>query len=324
MRIAVLDLGSISFKVLVADVSAGGLRKIHSGRRMVRLGAGTLSTGVIDARTFERAVTAAEELVAEALLHDPEGLVGVATSAMREAQNGRELCRVIEQTSGVGVEVLSGESEARLVHRGASASVARPDRPLLVLDLGGGSLEVVLGWHGEVQLAHSLPLGVLRVREALVPEGGFVSARTAHAIADRVDALTADVALELSRAEAFDVAVSGGTARALADLSMALSLAPRAVRVLDRAALTAMQPLLAGLRANQLIGLGVPAARTDTLATGAVILETLFRRLGVLRAPHAGRALRAGVALREWSRVAGHQPVAARRAYAPAGLSAIR
>jgi exopolyphosphatase / guanosine-5'-triphosphate,3'-diphosphate pyrophosphatase len=164
MRIAALDLGSNSFHLLVADVHLDGtFTAVAREKEMLRLGDDVARHGRIPSATADRAVGAVRRLrqLADAL--GAREFIAKATSAIRTAANGPELIDRIEAETGVEVEVINGDEEARLVFAAIRASVVLEPPPALCFDLGGGSVEIMIGDATGLRWERSLPLGVGRL-----------------------------------------------------------------------------------------------------------------------------------------------------------------
>ena len=154
MRIAVLDLGSNSFHLLVAHASPEGrLSQLDRRKKNVRLGEGSLLTGAITQERWVKGVEAVADLGRRASRYAGATAVAVATAAIREAKNGSAFLETVRRATGFRVEMLSGEDEARLVYRGARLGLDFDPGRMAVIDLGGGSTEVVVG-EGEIGRAH--------------------------------------------------------------------------------------------------------------------------------------------------------------------------
>lgn len=146
MRAACIDIGSNTTRLLVADVTAAGLVEVHQDRVFTRIGRGLAPGGrIADAKIAE----VVEVVLRQARLAAQLGadrVQGVATAAIRRAPNGGDLLAAVTAASGVPVVILSGEQEARLAFRGATcAHEAAPGTPMAVIDVGGGSSEIVVG-----------------------------------------------------------------------------------------------------------------------------------------------------------------------------------
>jgi exopolyphosphatase/guanosine-5'-triphosphate,3'-diphosphate pyrophosphatase len=207
----------------------------------------------------------------------------VATGVFRETVNGRELLDTLAARCGVAIDLLGGEDEARLTWLGVSAELAGSHGRLAVLDLGGGSLECVAGATA-VEHARSLPLGVLRVRglrpEALRALAAATAAPTLH---------------ELRARRPETIAVASGTGRALLRLAKKLGLARPGQRHIPRRTFAELARTLAPLSPKAIASLGVEPSRCDTIAAGAIVLDTALELLGRPVVYVARSALREGV-----------------------------
>ncbi|MGH7291162.1 MAG: histidine phosphatase family protein, partial [Myxococcota bacterium] len=145
-RIAVVDLGSTSFTLLVADVTSDGhVVRVAREREMLRLGAALAQESKFSDELCDRAVEAGRQLHRLADRAGAQELVAVATSAVRDAKNGRKLAERLSRALGSEVQILSGEEEARLIFSAFRRRVGLGDENALGLDLGGGSLELAVG-----------------------------------------------------------------------------------------------------------------------------------------------------------------------------------
>jgi exopolyphosphatase/guanosine-5'-triphosphate,3'-diphosphate pyrophosphatase len=162
--LAAIDVGTNTIKLLVAAVDDdGALEVLARGKEMVRLGTQTLFTGRLGDEAIEAGVSAVETLVREARAAGAEEIRAVATCALREASDAREFQAAVLRRTGVPLDVISGEEEARLIHLAARSEFPSEMDPLLVIDVGGGSTELVVSRRGRVILNESMPLGVVRL-----------------------------------------------------------------------------------------------------------------------------------------------------------------
>ncbi|HET7524282.1 MAG TPA: Ppx/GppA phosphatase family protein [Acidimicrobiales bacterium] len=171
MRLGVLDLGSNSFHLLVADRDPSG--HIHHVTRQkinLRLGDIVARSGYFPDEAAKDAVEAVRRLRDVAVRSGAHEVFGAATSAFRDAANGDQLLRRIETETGVTVRLIDGCDEGRLVFEAVQRSLDLTVAPAVCLDLGGGSLEVVVGDAASIQWASSLPLGVVRLKAQLLVE----------------------------------------------------------------------------------------------------------------------------------------------------------
>ncbi|GAA1334753.1 Ppx/GppA phosphatase family protein [Saccharothrix algeriensis] len=191
-RVAAIDCGTNSIRLLVADVTAADdgsrwLRDVHREMRVVRLGAGVDATGVLGAEALERTRAALADYANVLRRKGAERVRMVATSATRDAANRDEFFAMTRAVLGVEAEVISGDEEARLSFTGAVADLDAADGPFLVSDVGGGSTELVLGtWdgvRGEVTAARSVDIGCVRLTERCLRSDPPTEAEVADAVA---------------------------------------------------------------------------------------------------------------------------------------------
>jgi exopolyphosphatase/guanosine-5'-triphosphate,3'-diphosphate pyrophosphatase len=166
-RCAVIDVGTNSVKLLVADVSGPEVLPIYEGSRQTRLGKGLYHQHRLSAEAIASTAQAVEEFAKLAVTHGAETLRIIATSAARDASNARELTSALETASGSRVEIISGDQEAVWAFRGVTSDPRYARRPLLLLELGGGSTQFILGNGNQVHFRESFRLGTVRLLEKL-------------------------------------------------------------------------------------------------------------------------------------------------------------
>jgi exopolyphosphatase / guanosine-5'-triphosphate,3'-diphosphate pyrophosphatase len=164
-RRAVIDVGTNSIKLLVADVSGSEVRPVHEESRQTRLGQGFYETHRLQPESIARTAEAVWEFGEIAREKDAGSIRVIATSAARDAVNPKDLTSAIERASGLKTEIISGAREADWVFRGVATDPDLSRQPLLLLDVGGGSTEFILGHGAKQNFAHSFPLGTVRLME---------------------------------------------------------------------------------------------------------------------------------------------------------------
>ncbi|MCI2420699.1 Ppx/GppA family phosphatase [Saccharopolyspora sp. K220] len=173
-RVAAIDCGTNSIRLLVADVTVHDdgrrdLRDVHREMRIVRLGQGVDATGRLAEEALERTRVALVDYAAIARRKGVERIRMVATSATRDASNREDFFAMVRDTIGVEAEVITGDEEARLSFTGAVGDLDPADGPFVVTDIGGGSTELVVGtWDGasaDITAAYSADIGCVRLTE---------------------------------------------------------------------------------------------------------------------------------------------------------------
>jgi exopolyphosphatase / guanosine-5'-triphosphate,3'-diphosphate pyrophosphatase len=276
-RVAVIDIGSNSTRLLVADVLDGRVTPIERRSTVTRLGRGVDLSGRLAAEAIEAACAAVDPYVATMQELGAEAVDAVATSAVRDADNGSAFIAELRERFALSARVLGGDEEARLTYLGATSEHS-PEVPTLVLDIGGGSTEMVVGQGRDAAWHSSLQAGVVRHTER------HLSADPPRAV--ELEALAADLrglienaTLEAPRAEA-GIAVAG-TPTSLAAIEMELDpYDPKLVHghVLELRSIQRMLSRLAAvpLAERQEIR-GLHADRAPTILAGVVILVEAMR-----------------------------------------------
>jgi exopolyphosphatase/guanosine-5'-triphosphate,3'-diphosphate pyrophosphatase len=283
VRVAAVDCGTNSVRLLVADAGADGLTDVVRDMRIVRLGAGVDRTGRLAPEAIERTRVALADYADRIAQLDVARVRMVATSATRDAANAADFHAVVEATLGITPEVVSGEEEARLSFTGAVQGLPRAaPPPYLVVDIGGGSTEFVVG-QTTVERAVSVDVGCVRMTERHLvddpPTAGQIEAAEAD-ITAAVDAALATVDPDPA-ATLVGLAGSVTTVTALAlDLPAYDPVRIHHARIgaADVARVTA--DLLAADRAQRLARPVMHPGRADVIGAGALILRVVLQRSG--------------------------------------------
>ena len=308
MRVGAVDCGTNSVRLLVADVDGTAKRDVCREMRVVRLGQGVDRTGELAAEAVERTRVALVDYAATCRELGVERLRMVATSATRDARNRDAFEAMVLDVLGVEPEVISGDEEAALSFDGATRGLDPADGPYLVVDIGGGSTEFVLGT-GAVEAARSVDVGCVRLTERHLVGDPPDAAEVASAEAD-VDAALARVreVVPVERARtAVGLAGSVTTVAALA-LELAAYDAERIhlsrIPAADVATVTAR--LLAMTREQRAALPVMHPGRVDVIGAGALVLATVVDRLGLAEVLVSESDILDGIA---WSVPrAGHAP----------------
>ncbi len=285
-RVAAVDCGTNSVKLLVADLDPGTDDETVLLRRgwITRLGQGVDETGEIDPEALERTLDAVAEIADLVREHEAGAVRFVATSAARDARNGEAFLEGVEERLGVRPEVVEGVEEARLSFAGATrplaGRLADDDEPVLVVDIGGGSTELVLGSGGSVDQAVSLDIGSVRLTERLLRGDPPTDDEVARCV-ELVDDVLAGCDVDVRRARTL-VGVAGTVTTTAA---VALDLAEYDHDALHHARLTAEQVTattrrLLAMSVAERRELGpMHPGRADVIAAGALILDRVVRRV---------------------------------------------
>ncbi len=284
-RVAAFDCGTNSLRLLIADLdlTSGDLVEHVREMRIVRLGQGVDRTGRISAESMERALAALDEYAMLVTEYEPDVIRFCATSAARDAENAAEFVEAVRTRIGVAVEVIAGDEEARASYEGATRVLVDATSPCLVLDIGGGSTELILGSaDGEVELEHSLDIGSVRLTERHLHSDPPTAAEVAELRAD-VDAVLDTCRVDPARAHT--VVGVAGTVTTLAAGVLGLPAYDRdrihlAELAVDDVYATVESLVAMSVAERRALGYMHPG-RADVIGAGALILERILRRATV-------------------------------------------
>lgn len=193
IRRAVIDVGTNSVKLLVAEVAGRQVTPVLEASQQTRLGQGFYATQELQPEPIARTAGAVAQLAAQARASGAVAVRVFATSAARDAKNPDVLCQAIQTAAGLAVEIISGDQEARWSFQGVTSAPCLADEPVLIMDLGGGSTEFILGRGRQMFLARSFPLGTVRELEARPVSNPPTAAEFAATQADLQQFLVSEV-----------------------------------------------------------------------------------------------------------------------------------
>lgn len=283
-RAAVLDVGTNTVRLLVADCADGTLTPVLDRTNMSRLGLGARPDGTLTAESIARTAEAARELVRVAREAGATTILMVGTAAVRDAPNRAALLEPIERETGIACRVIDGDTEASLTFLGATNGHDLTGT-LAVGDIGGGSTERIIAVDGAIRERVSIPIGSGRLTERTIsndPPTDTDLAAASHAADEAFRPLRPVTATELL--------LAGGTASALGHL--------QGTERLDDAALdVALRTLQSAPAATLAPRIGQEVARVGLMAAGAIIVRTLARTSGLNAATVARGGIREGTLL---------------------------
>jgi exopolyphosphatase/guanosine-5'-triphosphate,3'-diphosphate pyrophosphatase len=313
MRLGVLDVGSNTVHLLVVDAHRGAHpTPMHDDRSVLRLAEHVHADGMLSKEGEKALMRAVQRACDQAHEQGCEELLALVTSAIRDAENGLEVLERVRERTGVDLQVLTGEDEARLTFLAVRRWFGWSAGQLLVLDIGGGSLEVASGIDEDPDVALSLPLGAGRMTRRFLP-AARAGGRPDLAALEELEAYAADLlapaARKLREAGAPDlVAATSKTFRTLARLTGAApySAGLQVPRELTLDGLDQLVGFVARIESAALAELrGVSPDRAHQVPAGAVVAATAMRLLDVPCVRICPWALREGVILRRLDSLGG-------------------
>ena len=280
-RVAAIDCGTNTIKLLVGSVDGQGLTDVVVREtRMVRLGEGVDRTGRLSEAALGRAFAALDEYAALVGAHDVSRIRFCATSATRDAANGAVFADGVRDRLGVSPEVITGAEEAALAFDGAIRNLrVPPAEPVLVVDIGGGSTELVLGSSGSPEAAHSMDIGSVRLHERHLHSDPPTAAEVTACVAD-IDAHLDESPVQVGHARA----VVGVAGTVLTVVAGALDLPAYDADAIDQSVVPVdrireVVDRLVAMSVAERLALGyMHPGRADVIDAGALILSRVLAR----------------------------------------------
>jgi len=298
-RLATVDLGTNTVRLLVVEAEGREWRPLHQSQRVTRLGEGQAGAGRLLEAPMRRTVDTVSEFIAAARGLGASEIRVVATSAVREAPNRAELLTLLRAATGLDASVVSGEEEARLTLQGVAAGLPQLGGSFVLFDIGGGSTELVLGEGGRLGAVVSLQLGVVRLAERYGDAGPVDWARFALMRGEIDGRLAREIPARIIEARPPALVGTAGTVTTLAALDLGLS-AYDASRVqghtLARGAVERLLKRLGALAVAERARLPcLEPGRADVLIPGIAICLAVMDRLGYGSLVVSDRGLREGI-----------------------------
>jgi exopolyphosphatase / guanosine-5'-triphosphate,3'-diphosphate pyrophosphatase len=300
MRIAAIDIGTNSVHMIVCRIRPDlSFEVIDREKDMIRLGAGSLDGRALQPAAIATVVETLSKFRRLAESHGVDEVIAAATSAVREAENGGDVIAAARRHVGLRVRVISGTEEARLIHLAAAYAVGVGRRPSVVMDLGGGSLEITLGTSARVELGKSFKLGILRMTERF-GKSDPLSDHHQRRLGRYIRRETKDYLRQIARRGYHRVIGTSGTILSLGALATGQRGALediRNVRVSAKALHRVRKRLTSMTLDERLKMPGLDPRRADLAAVGAVLVDTLIETLGAEEITLCDFALREGLVL---------------------------
>jgi exopolyphosphatase / guanosine-5'-triphosphate,3'-diphosphate pyrophosphatase len=301
LRVAVVDIGTNSTRLLIAQVDDGALEELDRRSVVTRLGEGVDATGRLGDEPQARVFATLDDYARAIEEHKVERRVAVMTSAVRDASNGGEFADAVRERYGLDGRTLSGDDEARLTFLGATAARSDADRtPLLVVDIGGGSTELVVGSGGEVEFHVSTQAGVVRHTERFLHSDPPAEDEMEALAADVREVFEAAAPEEVRRRVGAAVAVAGtATSVAAIDVGIEPYDASRAEgHVVSVQRLGDIRATLASIALEERRRVpGLHPDRAPTIVAGTILLAEVLDSFGLEVFEASERDILWGVAL---------------------------
>ena len=308
--VAFVDLGTNSTRLLIVRLDTHfAYRVLRQQKIMIRLGEGEFVSGYLTDEAMDRAIVSCRGFYETAVSFGAKEIIGFATSATRDAKNREIFLERLSKESGIDFETISGSEEARLIWLGITNSMTIKESPVLFIDIGGGSTELIVGDQYSYSFLHSLRLGSLRSTtqffsnpEKPIPENELKTFRK-HLIRE-----VGSIAHEIKKYAPIKGIGSSGTVIALENLARKI-VAGHQTGILTRKEVKSLDQLLAGLSHDERCALpGIQKERADIIVAGSQILYEVMKACSIREIRTTEFGLRYGMLIDHLSRSPGFLP----------------
>ncbi len=299
--IASIDVGTNSFHMVVASVDAKGMLNILAREKeSVRLGSGSTDMKYLKEDAIERGVLTLRRFGDIARSYNAD-IYAIATSAVREANNKEDFTKQVKKEAGINVEVVSGYEEGRLIYNGVIHALPVYNKKLLVIDIGGGSTETIIGYQGRPEYIHSEKIGAIRLTRRFFSENGKKEAENIEICRDYIKGEWSPILKKINDRGFESVVITSGTLQTLAAMSLAIKGREvpellNGITISSNHMLKAIDKLLNAGSAEKRASLpGMDPGRADIIIPGALIIEYAIKYLGFDKLTVSTFALREGL-----------------------------
>lgn len=282
MRVAAVDCGTNSIRLLIADIEGDNFREVHRDMQVVRLGQGVDKNQAFAPEAIERTLAATAEYAGVMRRKGVERVRFCATSATRDASNRDIFIRGVEEILGIAPEVIPGTEEASLSFMGATKELGRELAPFLVVDIGGGSTEFVLG-NQRVDAARSVNIGCVRMHERHLNSQPPTQDQL-HSAREDIDRAITEAAAEVDFGAARTLVAVAGTATTVAAAALELNEYDRHSIHLSRISAKKVHEvaaMFAAMNREEISALGyMHPGRVDVITAGSLVLSRVMELTG--------------------------------------------
>ena len=278
-RVASIDIGTNTILLLIGEMEKGKIEPLFDMETVVRLGEGVQKNGILSKEAIMRGLQTLSQYLNQCQEIKAKKIYAVGTSALREAKNSEEFLKLVKERLNLSIEIISGEEEAQLSFLAVEKDLQGAKKPILVVDVGGGSTEFILGRGDQIKQWISLPIGSVRFTEEFLSSDPIQEEAWAK-MEGKIRKLLVNIP---HPQESFTMVAVGGTATTLASVEQGLEeFIPEKIHhfVLGREALK-NQLLLYRFRTidERRKILGLPAARADVILAGGAIFYLTMEEL---------------------------------------------
>ncbi len=299
--IAAIDVGTNSFHMAIATVNSRGMMNVlNREKEIVRLGSGGGDMKILTAEAIDRGVTTLRHYSEIAKTENAE-IYAVATSAVREADNKDEFLNKVKSETGIAVQVVSGLEEGRLIYLGALHALPIYNKRILLIDIGGGSTETVIGYKGKTEYVNSEKIGSIRITKRFFDGDHETAKESVESCREFIKGEWSPILHRISETDYDTVVATSGTLQTLAVMTLAAkgSAIPDIINGLTVSAKNVLKVIgkiiSAGTRKKRAALPGMDQSRADIILGGGLIIERAIKTLKIKKFTISSFALREGI-----------------------------
>ncbi|NJC25110.1 Ppx/GppA phosphatase family protein [Neolewinella antarctica] len=295
-RRGVIDLGTNTFHLLIADVSGSDIREIYRERRYVKLA----SEGIhkIGAAPYQRGIAALQHFSQILKEHDCTDVLAFGTAALRTASNGPDFAAEATRATGIAITLIPGDEEARLITKGVLAAIPPLNDQILVMDIGGGSTEFIIADHGGVHFSQSFPIGVSVLKNEFHRSEPITWEETVT-LQEHLRGVTQPLTDALKKYPATHLVGAAGTFDVLATVLTNPASPPHPTsHELELSGLTELRETITRSTLAERASIpGVPPERADMIVVAMILLDFVIQLAGIERITVSDYAMKEGILL---------------------------
>lgn len=301
MKIAVLDLGTNTFNLLIHQIDGKSFTLLHKDKIAIKLGEGGINQGIILPAPFKRGLDAIKQHLHTSRQFNVDQVVAFGTSALRSAKNGEDFKAAVKQQLNLEIEIIDGNREAELIYKGVKKTNLLSKTPCLIMDVGGGSTEFIIGTESEILWKRSYPIGAARLLDRFNHQEPILSSEIEAIqsyLTDQFSALEAEV-------KSFGVTKmigSSGSFETLADIlsfektSKSIFDSPFTSIPIDLDHLNQVIPaILSKNTADRLLMKGMLPLRVDMMVVVCIFIQLIIKKLTIKEVHLSDFAMKEGM-----------------------------
>ncbi|MEM9324173.1 MAG: Ppx/GppA phosphatase family protein [Bacteroidota bacterium] len=312
MKVAVIDMGTNTFHLMIVEIHEGGFTFLHRERNPVKIGENGINEGYISEAAMERAKKAILAFKVIIDSHQVDQIKATATSAIRNAKNGSKLALEIEALTGIKIRIISGLEEAELIYFGVQQALDIGDKPALIMDIGGGSIEFVIGTGEKILWKQSFEIGGQRLLERFHRTDPITDLEV-HSLNHYLDSELQELVRQAEKFSPSALIGSSGTFDTLSDIYLQSTGAEKGDHTTEfpltyEAFQSIYNALTSTDRAGRLAIPGMIPMRVDMIVVASILVRYVLERLNLREIRVSAYALKEGVLLHSIKNQVGISP----------------